>query len=124
MELFKLLGTIAIDNAEAKKALQETSQEGQQTESKLGKFFGGIGKGAAVAGKAIATGLAAGATACIGLATAAIKSYGDYEQLVGGVETLFGTRGAKSVEEYAQMVGKSVDTVSAEFGMLQQAQKV
>ena len=124
MELFKLLGTIAIDNAEAKKALQETSQEGQQTESKLGKFFGGIGKGAAVAGKAIATGLAAGATACIGLATAAIKSYGDYEQLVGGVETLFGTRGAKSVEEYAQMVGKSVDTVSAEFGMLQQAQNL
>lgn len=124
MELFRLLGKIAIDNAEAKKALQETSQEGQHTESKLGKAFGAIGKGAAVVGKTIAVGLAAGATACVGLATAAIKSYGDYEQLVGGVETLFGTRGAKSVEEYAQMVGKSVDYVEAEFGMLQQAQSL
>ena len=108
MELFRLLGKIAIENAEARRALKEVSQEGQETESKLGKFFGGIGKGAAVAGKAIAVGLASGATACVGLATAAIKSYGDYEQLVGGVETLFGTRGAKSIEEYAEMVGKSV----------------
>ena len=122
MELFKLLGTIAIENAEAKKALQETSQEGEKTESKLGKVFSSIGKGAAVVGKTIAVGLAAGATACVGLATAAIKSYGDYEQLVGGVETLFGTRGAKSIEEYADMVGKSVKEVEAEFGMLQEAQ--
>ena len=122
MELFKLLGKIAIENAEARKALKEVSQEGQETESKLGKVFGGIGKGAAVVGKAVATGLAAGATACVGLATAAIKSYSDYEQLVGGVETLFGTRGAKSIEEYADMVGKSVKDVEAEFGMLQQAQ--
>ena len=122
MELFKLLGTIAVDNAEAKKALQDVSQEGQQTESKLGKFFGGIGKGAAVVGKTIATGLAAGATACVGLATAAINSYADYEQLVGGVETLFGTRGAKSVEEYAKLTGQTVDYVRAEFEMLQEAE--
>ena len=122
MELFRLLGKIAVDNAEARRALQETSQEGEKTESKLSKAFGAMGKGAAVMGKAIATGLAAGATACVGLATAAIKSYGDYEQLVGGVETLFGTRGAKSIEEYADMVGKSVKDVEAEFGMLQQAQ--
>ena len=122
MELFKLLGTIAIENAEAKKALQETGQEGEKAESKLSKAFGSIGKGAAVVGKTIAKGLLAGVGACVGLATAAIKSYGDYEQLVGGVETLFGTRGAKSIQEYADMVGKSVKDVEAEFGMLQQAQ--
>ena len=122
MELFKLLGTIAIEHAEARKALKEVSQEGEKTESKLSKAFSAMGKGAAIAGKAIMTGLAAGATACVGLATAAIKSYGDYEQLVGGVETLFGTRGAKSIEEYAEMVGKSVKDVEAEFGMLQEAQ--
>ncbi len=122
MELFKLLGTIAVDNAAANKALQETSQEGEKAESKLSKTFGAIGKGAAVVGKTVAAGLVAGATACAGLATAAIKSYADYEQLVGGVETLFGTRGAKSVEEYAQLVGKSVKDVESEFGMLQEAQ--
>ena len=116
------MGKIAVDNAEARKALQDVSNDGQQAESKLSKVFGGIGKGAAVVGKAVATGLAAGATACVGLATAAINSYGDYEQLVGGIETLFGTRGAKSVEEYAEMVGKTVKDVEAEFGMLQEAQ--
>ena len=122
MELFKLLGTIAIDNKNANKALHETSGIGQQAESKMGKAFSSIGSGAVKVGKAIATGMAVGAGACATLATAAIKSYADYEQLVGGVETLFGTRGAKSVEEYAQMVGKSVDSVKDEFGMLQQAQ--
>lgn len=124
MELFKLLGKIAIDNAEAKKALKETSQEGEKAESKLGKVFGGIGKGAAVVGKTIATGLVAGAGAVTALATAAINSYADYEQLVGGVETLFGTRGAKSVQEYADMVGKSVADVEGEFAMLQEAQSL
>ena len=118
MELFRILGKIAIDNAEAKKKIGETGQEG----GKLAKVFSTMGRGAAVAGKAIATGLAVGAGACVGLATAAIKSYGDYEQLVGGVETLFGTRGAKTLQEYADMVGKSVKDVEAEFGMLQEAQ--
>ena len=122
MELFRLLGTIAIDNSNANKALDETSEKGKNTESKLGKTFSAIGSGAAKVGKAVATGMAVGATAVAGLATKAIQSYADYEQLVGGVETLFGTRGAKSVEEYATIVGKSVEDVSAEFEMLQKAQ--
>ena len=122
MELFKILGTIAVDAADALKAFKKTQEEGEKTESKLGKVFSGIGKGAAVVGKGLLIGLGTGATAIAGLATAAINAYGDYEQLLGGVETLFGSRGAKSVEEYAKMVGKSVKDVEAEFGMLQEAQ--
>ena len=118
MDLFKLIGTIAIDNTEAKEKLKETSEEGSKAESKLSK----LGAGAAKAGKVIASGLAAGAGAVAAIGGAAIKSYAEYEQLVGGVETLFGTRGAKSVEEYAATVGKSVDYVSAEFDMLKQAE--
>lgn len=124
MELFELLGKIVVENAEALKALLQAQKEGEKTEGKFSKAFKAIGKGAAAVGKAIAKGLVAGATACIGLATAAINAYGDYEQLVGGVETLFGTRGAKSVEEYASMVGKSVADVKDEFGMLEQAQSL
>lgn len=93
MELFKLLGTIAIDNAEAKKALDETSQKGQQTESKLSKVFGGMAKGAAVAGKAIAAGLVAGATAMAGLTVKALQASGDLEQNMGGAEAVFGELG-------------------------------
>jgi phage-related protein len=122
MDLFKLLGTVAVDVKDALEAFKKVKDEGDKTEGKLGKVFSGIGKGAAVAGKAIGTGLLAGAGAVAALSTAAIKSYADYEQLVGGVETLFGTRGAKSVQEYADLVGKSVSEVEAEFGMLQQAQ--
>lgn len=56
------------------------------------------------------------------LGTAAVKSYADYEQLVGGIETLFGTGGAATVHEYADSVGKSVDEVQDEFNMLTEAQ--
>ena len=56
------------------------------------------------------------------MATAAVNSYADFEQLAGGIETLFGARGATSVEEYAQMVGQSVDDVKEEFDMLMEAQ--
>ena len=93
MELFKLLGTIAIDNAEAKKAFQETSQEGEQTESKLSKAFSAFGKGAAIAGKASATGLAVGATAMAGLTVKALQASGDLEQNMGGAEAVFGELG-------------------------------
>ena len=93
MELFKLLGTIAIDNAEANRALGETSNEGQKTESKLSKAFSAIGKGAAVAGKAIAAGLAVGATAMAGLTVKALQASGDLEQNMGGAEAVFGELG-------------------------------
>ena len=121
MELFKLLGTIAIDNAGANKALDDTSQQGEKTQGKLSKTFSAIGSGAAKVGKAVMTGMAVGGAAVAGLATKAISSYADFEQLVGGVETLFGA-GGQSLEEYAKSVGKSVDDAKAEYDKLQSAQ--
>lgn len=50
-----------------------------------------------------------------------LEAYGDYEQLVGGVETLFGT-GGKNIREYADSVGKSVEEVSEEYNNLLKAQ--
>lgn len=81
--------------------------------------MGGV---AAKAGKAIAAGLAAGATAVSVLAKQSLDSYADYEQLVGGVETLFGA-GGKSVEGYAESVGKSVDEVRRTYNDLITAQE-
>lgn len=55
-----------------------------------GKKWGeSIGKGLAAAGTAAIAGLAAGTTAAVNLGKNALESYADYEQLVGGVETLF-----------------------------------
>jgi len=59
--------------------------------------------------------------AAINVGKQAIQSYADYEQLVGGVETLFGA-GGKSVEEYAKSVGKSVSEVQGEYDNLMLAQ--
>ena len=50
--------------------------------------------------------------------TAAIKEGARYEQARGGIETLFGAKGAKSVQEYADLVGKSVDQVEGEYKRL------
>ena len=104
MDLFKLTGIIAIDNAKAKAALAETSSEakktgqaledtgssGEKTSGKWSSALSKMGKGAAAVGKAVAVGVGAASVAIGGIGKAAISAYADYEQLVGGVETLFG----------------------------------
>lgn len=90
MELFKLLGTIAVSNDEAIKALDETTDKGEATESKLSKAFTNIGGAAVKVGKVVATGVGAAATAISTLTGVAVKSYAEYEQLVGGSQLLFG----------------------------------
>lgn len=47
---------------------------------------------------------------------------GALQQSIGGIETLFGA-GGKSMEEYAQSVGKSVDAVKDEYAFLMQSQQ-
>lgn len=110
MELFKLLGTIAIDNAEAKKKLKETSEEGEKAESKLSK----LGAGAAKAGKVIATGLAAGAGAVATIGGFAIKAYAEYEQLAGGAKLLFG-EAYGYIEEQAKNAYKTVQMSTNDY---------
>ena len=52
----------------------------------------------------------------------ALASYGEFEQLEGGIETLFGT-GGLNAEEYAKKVGKSVDDIIEEWTNLDTAQE-
>ena len=73
MEIFKILGTVAIDGMEA-------------ATSGLGK----LGSVAAKAGAAVAAGMAAGAAAVGALAKQSLDSFAEYEQLVGGAELMFG----------------------------------
>ena len=115
MELFKILGTIAVDSADALKALKDVQQEGGNTESKLGKAFSAMGKGAAVAGKAIATGLAAGGAAMAALTTKALSASGELEQNMGGAEAVFGSLGNSIAEMsttvitgYDEATGKAI----------------
>ena len=105
-ELFKLLGTIAIDNSEANKALDETSSKGEQSESKLSSAFTKIGGAAVKVGKAIVSGLAVGAAGVAALVGKSVQSYAEYEQLVGGVDTLF-KKSSEQVQKYAQNAYKT-----------------
>ena len=95
MDLFKLLGTIAVDNADANKALDETSGKGEKAKSKLSRAFSTIGKGAAVVGKTVATGLAAGGAAMGALTVKALNMSGELEQNMGGSEAVFGKYAGK-----------------------------
>lgn len=58
-----------------------------------------------------------------GALTYAVKQFADREQLVGGIETLFGAGGA-SVEEYAKKVGKSVEQARGDYNKLMSSQNM
>lgn len=76
------------------------SQSGNAGESG-GKTFGEKFKNAAGVGiKAIGAGIAAAGAAAVALAKSSLEGYAEYEQLVGGVETLF-KDSAGQVQEYA-----------------------
>lgn len=135
MELFKLFGTIAMRNSEANKGIDDTTDkakrakddieelgdEGTRTEGKLGSAFSKIGSAAAKVGQTIGVGMLAASAAVIKIGKDAIGAYSDYEQLVGGVETLFGA-GGMSLQEYADSVGKTVDEVGEKYEALISAQ--
>ncbi|MEE3440551.1 phage tail protein, partial [Ruminococcus sp.] len=94
---------------------------GNKAENSNGKFekLGSVLKGIGATMGAVA--VAAGAAA-VALASKVVSAYAEFEQLEGGVKTLFGTE-ASSVEEYAASVGKSVGEVEGKYNSLLAAQK-
>lgn len=93
MNLLDLFVKISVDDGDVNKGFSETSSK---AETLAGKLKGGLATAAKVGGAAIA---AAGAAA-VAITKQAVESYGEYEQLVGGVETLFKTS-ADTVMQYA-----------------------
>lgn len=116
MNLYELCVKIGADVTDVNKGIDET-----------GKKMSGLGEkiknGLAAAGKAAVVGVTAAATAVGALGTKAVQAYADYEQLVGGVETLFGTS-AGSAEEYAAQTGEAVDDVRMKWASLSRAQNI
>ena len=87
-------------------------------------FSSGIGRLGSIAQSgmaAVAGAITAATGALAALGSQALTAYADYEQLTGGVATLFGAQDM-SIEEYAQSVGKSVDAVRGEYDKLITAQ--
>ena len=90
----------------ASKISGQMESEGKTSGSSFSKGFGSVIGGV---GKVAVGAVAAGATAMGGIVSAAVNSFGEYEQLVGGVETLFG--------ESADEVIKNADRAFQTAGM-------
>lgn len=92
MEIFKLLGTIAIDNEQATTALDETTAKANDASSKVAGAIGKIGSTAVTLAKGIVT-----TGAVIGGAwIAAIEGSREYRTEMGKLDTAFVTNGHSS----------------------------
>ena len=105
------------------KNMNESMKDATNSASKMSSVMKGIGSSAIKVGKGLAVAGAAAATAVTALVSKSVGAFSDYEQLTGGVETLFGA-GGRSVEEYAQSVGKSVSDIQGKYDSLMSAQNV
>lgn len=107
MNLFELCVKIGADVTDVNKGIDETGK----------KTFGlgeKIKNGLATVGKAAVVGVTAAATAIGTIGTKAVQAYADYEQLVGGVETLFKDSQDK-VMEYANNAYKTAGLSANEY---------
>ena len=83
MDLFDVAAKISLDTKGYERGLDEAS-------SKTHSFAEKLGNGLKTAAQIGAAAITAAATAATALGTAAIKSYAEYEQLVGGAKLMFG----------------------------------
>ena len=112
MELFKLLGTIAINNEQATKALDDTSGKAEDASSKVAGAFGKIGSAALTIGKGVMTAGAVLGTAWI----AAIEGSREYRTEMGKLDTAFVTNGHSSQaakQTYSDLQAVLGDTAQA-----------
>lgn len=85
MELFKLLGTIAIDNNAANEAIDDTANRAENADTKTSGAFSRIGGAALAVGKAV---VGAG-TVMAGAFVAAVEGTREYRVSMGMLETAF-----------------------------------
>ena len=115
MELFKLLGTIAIDNTEANKALNETAKNAGSSSKEVESAVNKVGSVALGLGKAVVT-----AGAVIGGAwLAAIEGSREYRTEMGKLDTAFVTNGHSS--EAAKRTYSDLNSVLGDSGQAVEA---
>ena len=107
MNVFKMFATLGLDKSSYDTGLSEGERQASTFGEKLKSGLGGAAKAIGAAVGAAATGVAA-------LAKSAVKNYADYEQLVGGVETLFKSS-AGAVQQYAAEAYKTAGMSANEY---------
>jgi len=115
MELFRLLGSIAIDNTEANTALNETSQNARDSADETESAFSKIG-GAA---KTIALGIGAAGLAIGGAFISAVEGTREYREQMGLLDAAFQTAGHSS--EAAKQTYSELNAVLGDSGQAVEA---
>lgn len=100
---------------------KSTKKAGDEAKTSSGKFLSMAKSMGGAVVKGVVAGVTVASAAVAGLVAKSVQAYSSYEQLVGGVETLFGAQG-KTLEEYAQFTGKTVDEVKDKYKDLQEAE--
>ena len=94
-DIFQIIGRVSLDGIDkAEKELNGLSDTGEKSASKLSRI-GGVAK---TFGKGLLIGTGAIATAGVGLVKQVSASYGQLQQSIGGIETLFGQSAQKVID--------------------------
>ena len=105
--LFDLQAVIRLDSDQFENGVKKAEKSGSSLATSLKS-------GLATAAKVGAAAIGAAATAIGALTTAAVNNYAEYEQLVGGVETLF-KNSADTVMGYAENAYKTAGLSANEY---------
>ena len=112
MNIFELCAKITADSSDF--------------DSKIGgvsEGFSGLSAKAVAVGNLISDAVEKAGSMIVDVAKQAVNGYADYEQLVGGVQKLYGNMG-QSLEEYAAEHGGMTDKVKAQWQSLEDAQNL
>lgn len=99
MDLFDLSAKISLDSSEYDRSLQNASSAAEKWATKF-----------VMAAKTAASGLSVVVNGITSITKQAVSNYSSYQQLVGGIETLFGTQG-KSFEDWSKTFSESSDSM-------------
>lgn len=118
MELFRLLGTIAIDNTEANQSLDDTAKKAEDSANEAEEAFQKIG-GAA---KTVAIGIGTAALAIGGAFVAAVEGTREYRVSIGQLETSFQTAGHEA--DLAKSTYNDLNAVLGDSGQATEASQM
>lgn len=120
-DVFDLHARITLDTKGYEKGVEETKKSfhglGSFLESAgkgIGKTFSALATGAEKLAKASAVAIGAASTAITGLVKSSLDQYANYEQLVGGVDKIFG-ESSKKVQEYANQAFQTAGLSANEY---------
>lgn len=116
MNVFDLMAKIGLDVSSFESGLKGAGES-------FSSFGAKLKTGIATAGKLITAGTAAVSAGVTALTKAAVESYSNYEQLAGGVQTLFAETDL-SLKEYAESVGKTTSEALIEYNKLTEASRM